>query len=213
MQSEASTLLTDGAAEAGGADETSTTQAATAADASATGATSSATGADATTSTEEANPEAKADGAPESYELKAPEGRDFDPDVLGAFADVAKDLNLTNESAQKVIDKIAPALAEKFERNVAAARAQWETDTRSDTEIGGDKLDQNLGVARKALESFGTPALKELLNTSGLGNHPEVVRLLVRAGKAISEDSMVSGTGTSTPADPRGLYAASNMNP
>lgn len=151
--------------------------------------------------------------APEAYELKAPEGREFDEGVLGAFTDVARELNLSNEAAQKVLDKIAPALAEKVERGIAETRAQWAEQSRSDTEFGGKALEENLGVARKALDSFGTPALRELLDSSGLGNHPEVIRLLVRAGRAISEDKMVTGSGTNPPADPRGLYAASGMNP
>jgi hypothetical protein len=49
-------------------------------------------------------------------------------------------------------------------------------------------------VARKALESFGSPALKELLNNTGLGNHPEVIKAFHKVGKLISEDKMVKGT-------------------
>jgi hypothetical protein len=39
---------------------------------------------------------------------------------------------------------------------------------------------------------FGTPELRTLLNESGLGNHPEVIRMMYRAGKAISEDRFVA---------------------
>jgi hypothetical protein len=210
MASEAESNLLADTAPAADADP-SANAAATVADAGATDVQQPATGAD--NAATENKPEAKAEGAPEAYELKAPEGRDFDDGVLGVFSEVARELNLSNDAAQQVIDKIAPALAEKFERNVQAARSQWEADTKSDAEVGGDKLNENLGTAKKALAAFGTPALAELLDTSGLCNHPEVVRLLVRAGRAISEDTMVSGSGTSAPKDPRSMYAASNMNP
>jgi len=48
-------------------------------------------------------------------------------------------------------------------------------------------------VAKKALDSFGTPELRTLLNESGIGNHPELIRFMVRAGKAISSDTFVAG--------------------
>ena len=132
-------------------------------------------------------------GAPEKYEFKAPEGREFSPEVIGAFSEVAKELNLSEADAQKVIDKIAPAFAARQTEVLEAARVQWETDAKADKEFGGDKLTENMAVAKKALDKFGTPELRELLNTSGLGNHPEIIRAFYRAGKAISEDKFVGG--------------------
>ena len=41
---------------------------------------------------------------------------------------------------------------------------------------------------------FGTPELRDVLNMTGLGNHPEIIRAFYRAGKAISEDAFVSGS-------------------
>lgn len=153
-------------------------------------------------------------GAPESYEFKAPEGKEFSPEVLGAFSEAAKDLGLPQEAAQKMLDKLAPAFAERQTQAVEAARAQWATDSRSDKEFGGDKLDENLATAKKALDTFGTPELRMLLNESGLGNHPEIIRAFYRAGKAISEDRFVTGQGGGAAQnDARRLYPASNMNP
>lgn len=153
-------------------------------------------------------------GAPESYEFKAPEGKEFSPETLGAFAEAAKESGLTQESAQKMLDKIAPAFAQRQAQAVEAARAQWATESQGDKEFGGAKLTENLGIAKKALDAFATPELRTLLDQSGLGNHPEIIRLLFRAGKAISEDRFVSGQGGNPKqGDARRLYAASNMNP
>lgn len=70
---------------------------------------------------------------------------------------------------------------------------QWVADLKSDKELGGEKLNENLATAKAALTQFGTPALVELLNTSRLGDHPEIVRAFYRAGKAIADDSIVPG--------------------
>ncbi|MEC7472463.1 MAG: hypothetical protein VX946_03765 [Pseudomonadota bacterium] len=45
----------------------------------------------------------------------------------------------------------------------------------------------------KAIEKFGSPELRQVLNDSGLGNHPELVKFCHRIGKAISDDSLVLG--------------------
>jgi hypothetical protein len=133
-------------------------------------------------------------GAPEKYEFTAPEGREYDPGVLTAYSEVAKELNLPQEAAQKMIDKIAPLMEARQVEQVQAIRNDWAEAARSDQEYGGDKLNENLAVAKKALDKFGSPELRTLLNDSGLGNNPEVIRFMYRAGKAISEDTFVGGS-------------------
>lgn len=133
-------------------------------------------------------------GAPDVYEFKAPEGKEYDPEALAKFSDVARKHNLTQEAAQNLLDDLAPVVAERQAEVIKAAQAEWTANAKADKEFGGEKLDANLSVAKKALEKFGTPELRTLLNESGLGNHPEVIRAFYRAGKAISEDSVVTSS-------------------
>lgn len=144
--------------------------------------------------------EAKPAGAPEKYELAPPEGQEFSPEAVAALEEVARELNLDNASAQKVIDKIAPALAERQQAAIERASAEWVEQVKADKDIGGDKLTGSLVAARGALDQFGTPALRELLDNSRLGNHPEIVKLLAKVGKAISPDAEFVG-GKPPPAD------------
>lgn len=137
----------------------------------------------------------KPQGAPEKYEFKPSEdGIEFDASVLASFSEVAKELNLPQEAAQKVLDKMGPVIAARQAEQVQAIKTEWLTTSQADKEFGGDKLGENLAVAKKALDAFGTPELRTLLQESGMGNHPEVVRFMFRAGKAISEDGFVAGT-------------------
>lgn len=134
--------------------------------------------------------------APEKYELKAPEGATLDPEALGEFEGIARELNLSQEDAQKVADigaKLAQKWGDQQAQSIQAAAAEWAASATADKEYGGDKLPESLATAKKALDAFGTPELRSLLNDSRLGNHPEVIRFMVRAGKAISEDRMVTG--------------------
>jgi len=75
------------------------------------------------------------------------------------------------------------------------------------------KLAESLGTAKKALDAFGTPELQTLLNESGLGNHPEIIRFMVRAGRAISQDTFVPAGRQAGEGDARRLYPNSKMNP
>lgn len=133
-------------------------------------------------------------GAPEKYEFKAAEGQKFDDSVLEQFSEVARELDLPQDAAQKVLDKMAPVLQARQAEVVEKMRTEWADTAKTDKEFGGEKLNENLSVAKKALDQFATPELRTLLNETGLGNHPEVIRMFYRAGKAISEDqSFVSG--------------------
>ena len=137
------------------------------------------------------------EGAPEKYEFNdkvadAPEV--LDPNVLTAFGEVAKELDLPQEAAQKVLDKVAPVIQARQAEQVEKARVEWAEDSKSDEEFGGETFNANIEVAKTALNAFGTEPFKQLLSESGLGNHPEVIRFMYRAGKAISEDSYVGNS-------------------
>jgi hypothetical protein len=51
-----------------------------------------------------------------------------------------------------------------------------------------------LSIAKKALDQFATPEFKSFLEESRLGNNPEVIRFMLRVGKAVSEDRFVGGS-------------------
>lgn len=140
--------------------------------------------------------EQKQDGAPEKYEFKAGEGVELDTEALKDFEPVARELNLTNEQAQKLVDAYPKILAGVQQRQAEAWQAQteqWAADVKADKEIGGDKLTANLSAAQRAMEQFGDPELKEYLDSTGLGNHPALVKAFIKVGKAMSEDKVVTG--------------------
>ncbi|WP_320744120.1 peptidase [Enterobacter mori] len=141
--------------------------------------------------------EQKQDGAPEKYEFQAAEGVELDNAALEQFEPIARELNLTNEQAQKLVDAYPKILAGVQQRQAEAWQKQtegWAETVKADKEIGGDKLTANLSAAQRALDQFGTPDLKEYLNATGLGNHPDLVKTFVKIGKAMSEDGMVDGS-------------------
>ncbi len=111
---------------------------------------------------------------------------------------------MSQERAQDVFDLVA-TLAERgqvLEVQRAAAKAAaahqatvaaYAEASRYDREFGGEKLTENLAVAAAAMHKVGTPALIRLLNETGLGSHPEVVRHFLTIAPKFSESKFVSG--------------------
>lgn len=144
---------------------------------------------------------------PEKYEFKAPEGQELDAAQIEAFSPVAKELGLTQDQAQKLVDlqaQFAKSQGEAMNVQIAKMHEGWQAEARTDKEYGGPQFEANVGLASKALDAYGTPALRKALNDTGMGNHPELIRAFVRVGKAMSEDKLVSGNagGTGAPKTP-----------
>lgn len=197
-----------------GQTNTDAAPAATATDAPATSATTQtaapATEATPATAPAPATPEsAPAPSAPEKYEFQAPEGVQFDAEILGKYSEVAKSLNLTQDAAQKVLSEVVPAMQaqsmkalSEFYKDIGGLPETWADQVKADKEIGGDKLNDTLAAAAKARDAFGGPELVKLLDKTGLGNNPTLIRAFAKIGKAISEDRFVGGSAPTKGSDP-----------
>lgn len=207
--------MTTEAAEATGTATTNageSTQTTAATDAAATETKAPEAKGEANADTKATDDAGKADGTkadePIAYDFKAPEGVELDGVAVDEFKAIAAELKLPADGAQKVVDLYGKLQAQRAEAFAAQVQA-WGEEVKADKEVGGAKLDENLGVARKAIDQFGTPELKTLLDSTGMGNHPEVVRLMVKIGRAISEDKIVRGTAGEKPRDAASvLYGA-----
>lgn len=136
--------------------------------------------------------------APESYEWKAPEGYEgeLDQAAIEQFEPIAKELGLTQEQADTMVKLHAESIQRAQQQardNWAQQLETWQTELREDPDFGGAKFDENVATAVKAVEQFGSPGLKEALEQTGMGNHPELVRTFAAIGKAISEDKIHMG--------------------
>ena len=140
-----------------------------------------------------------AEGAsPEEYaDFVVPEGMTLDTEVTDKLMALAKEKNLGQEDTQKFVDlgtKLVQKVETQYREQIATVQAGWLEATKTDKEFGGDKLQENVAVAKQALDTFGTPELSKLLNESGLGNNPEIIRAFYRVGLKMVPDRLVPGT-------------------
>ena len=145
-------------------------------------------------STEEKQANDVKEGAPEEYaEFTAPEGTELGETVMVEFKAAAKELNLSQDAAQAMLDKVMPSMRQSYETQIETAKTTWAEASTADSEFGGEKLNQNVATAKRALDTYGSDNLRGLLNETGLGNHPEVIRMLWKVGQTLNEDGVVPG--------------------
>ena len=128
---------------------------------------------------------------PEKYDLTTAEDSLLDQTDIDRISADAKEKGLSNEDAQLMADMEAEAIDRyhgKLDKQVEDIQAGWIKTAEADKEIGGDVFKENAEMSKRVIEKFGSEALKDLLDESKYGNHPEVVRIFSKIGKLMSED-------------------------
>lgn len=155
-----------------------------------------------------ADPEKPAEPAPEppeKYELTAPEGLELNDEVLAEVDPVFRELGLTNDQANKIMP-----LAGKFMERITAAQqdahatlsADWAKQAKADPRLGGKNWGETEGFVAKAFDTAAAGLgkdgakqvgdFKELLDATGLGNHPVLISMFRFYGERISEDTTLA---------------------
>jgi hypothetical protein len=147
-------------------------------------------------------PDVKTEGAaPLTYsDFTLPDGVEVDSETLNEARALLGEMKLPQEQAQRLVDfyagKIRQFGASQMESWVKL-NEKWVGDFKADKEIGGERMQETVAAATRAMDRFGTPGLREALITTGAGNHPEVIRFVARVGRATTEDRFVVAAGAS----------------
>lgn len=137
--------------------------------------------------------------APATYTLKLPDGSKLEQGDIDEVSAYAREKGLSNDQAQEVLNQ-RHGFYGKFEQRakdtLTKAHQGWRDAVMKDPELGGDKFDETAKLAMLPVEKFMSPKLREMLRETGYGDHPELVRFLRNIGKAMSEDSGLTGAGS-----------------
>jgi len=133
--------------------------------------------------------------APEKYEFKVADGTPLDPEAVKGFEPIARELDLTQEQAQKLVDYQVSLVKAQNDSWIATTKA-WVEEVKGDPVIGGKNLDSTLANGKRALKAFGSETFGKFLDQYGLGNHPEFIRFTNNVGKAMGEDEFKRATLT-----------------
>lgn len=152
-----------------------------------------------------------ADSPPETYVLDFGNFADqVPPDEAAFLSQMAEGTGVPAEQAGRLIQNLA--IYNQAKQDVQAD--EWADASRNDAEFGGDNFEANISIANKALKTYGSDALVEMLSTSPMGNNPEVIRFLWKVGQTLSEDRFTGGQPAQSGGfDARDFFPNSNMNP
>lgn len=148
---------------------------------------------------------AKDTGAPEKYEAwTAPEGFEIPEATSTEINALFKELNLSQESGQRLIDFYAKQSLDAAEGPVKLweqTQERWVNEVKADKEIGG-KLNEVRTTIARAIDGLGDSALasefRKAMDYTGAGNNPAFIKAFYRLAQRLTEGQHVSGNGPST---------------
>lgn len=130
--------------------------------------------------------------SPDKYELKRPEspaGGKWDENLEKEFKIVSHASGLQPRQAQSLLDWFNKTQSEhvanytkSMEEGVGKLKTEW-----------GAKFDERVSVASRAVKELGGDELKTMLEETGLGNNPILIKVFAKIGESMAESTFVTG--------------------
>lgn len=138
--------------------------------------------------------------APEKYDLKLSENSLLNQAALDRIAASAKVQGLSQEAAQDLVKAQEGEVATAMAAAVETRKEHLLKECLADKEIGGNetKLKESITLASSMLDKYGDAQLRKELTATGFGNHPGLVKMLVKIGKASQNDKAILPRTTAT---------------
>jgi hypothetical protein len=144
-------------------------------------------------------------GAPDAYsDYTVPDGYTLDPQVKADADKIFKNLGLSQEAAQSLVDFYTQQTTEAFRAPFEAYQKMtdsWRQESESHPDLRG-KLGPGKEISvriAKAIDGIGDAKLasdfREAMDISGIGNHPAFIRVLSKFAERLTEGSHVAGNG------------------
>lgn len=159
---------------------------------------------DAPVAEEERSEEPSKEGEqPAPYNLRAPEGFAIDQELLTAATPVLREIGLNDEQANKLlplVPQLEARVIESLDDELSVLKKEWASQVRADPRLGGANWRETERYLTVALDAAGAgqgSEFRELMDDSGLGNHPAIIR----GFRAIGERLSRAGLAAKTPQD------------
>jgi thiamine pyrophosphate-dependent acetolactate synthase large subunit-like protein len=136
--------------------------------------------------------------APDKYaDFTLPEGMKLDAAMAEKAKGVFKELNLSQDAGQKLVGiqaEFAKQYKEASDNAYKGQIAEWKKE--SEKLLEGPDKDKKVQMISKAREAFATPEFIKFFGDYGFGDHPEVVKMFLKIGQKLMEDTGTGGAGS-----------------
>jgi hypothetical protein len=132
-------------------------------------------------------------------DLTAPEGSTLAPTDVERIAATARAQGLSKTQAQGLVEMLHQHEAART-ATIAGEVTRWKDAALADPELAGGNpatLEKNLTRAKQAALRYGGAEAMQALETSGLGNHPVLLKLLLNVANASAEGTLSLPSATS----------------
>lgn len=139
----------------------------------------------------------KALGLPEKdkYEIKTPEGKKVNEELVGKFKELAHQNGLLPRQAQAMLDWYTGYEEETMNSHLSGIQEAQKEQLEGLKKEWGEGFDKQVALARMAVQDVGGEEFAKYLEETGLGNDTKVIKMMAKVGKLLGEDKL-RGDGT-----------------
>lgn len=134
----------------------------------------------------------------DSKNVKLPEGFTLSEADMKTFSEFASANKLSHENGEKLLAMhagVVRATNEAAANHYRSTREGWVKEVKADKEIGGSQFENVRSTISKALDQYGDPGLRAMLDMTGAGDHPALIRTMYRMAKALTENTKTPPAG------------------
>ena len=124
---------------------------------------------------------------PDQYELNGT------GDMAQNFRNQAHQLGLSQKQASELMNwysEVQSGVDSSDDEDFASEQVQWVADLQKEW---GDSYIKNTKLAERAFRQFGSEDALEVMNATGLGSHPSLVKMFSQIGQFLAEDGQLTG--------------------
>lgn len=151
---------------------------------------------------------------PTYEEFKAPEGVTLDAERIGNFTKTLAEFELKTKADHAEVQALGQQLVERYaaeeKKSIETYNASlldawekqkndWKESFEKDPEIGGNRKDTTINAALEFIKTHGgteeqKKEIHQLMDQTGVGNHPAILRLFAKAMANIGEGKPLPAT-------------------
>ena len=138
--------------------------------------------------------------SPDLYDFSGIVPDTYDQSAVEEFKKQAFENSMSKDGARKLAEWYKAReiqSIENYKKSQDQQRVNAELTLRTEW---GSNYDSEVKNALKAVDTYGGKEFKDYLNTTGLGNHPALVKAFAKIGRELSEDKLIHSETAKTQA-------------
>lgn len=118
---------------------------------------------------------------------------------IASIKSLSEELNLTNDQARDLLAKSGKYINDNLKAKKDSMVVNWINEIKADPSLGGANFKATQSNLRRAIKRYGGDGALQILNDTGLGAHPAIVRMLNAIGRDLGEEQKFVNSKSQAP--------------